>query len=92
MFLFCNPSLLSYCRLTDEIEELRNIPARDTDEDLFDLREKLQALNSEHNQIRLERDHIHQELSLAVHKIQHFENDAVNKNKTIHDLMTEVCH
>lgn len=79
------------CRLSDEIDSLRNQPVRDSDEELFELRETCQRLQADLNILRTDRISMQQELDEKTLLIQRYEFDTKKQIEAVDQLNQKVC-
>ena len=79
-----------HSRLSDEIDELKNLAVRDTDEDLFELKETCQRLQADLKESRTERDVLQQDIDQKQSLIQRHGFDMQNQIETIARLNNEV--
>ena len=77
-------------RLSDEIDELKNLPVRDTDEDLFELRQKCDRLHIDLKTARTERDVLQQDIDHKQNLLQKHEFDMQKQVETVAYLNDEV--
>ena len=77
-------------RLSDEIDELKNTPVRDVDEDIFALREECMRFQEELNMVYTERANPQQDINYQQNVIQKQEYDLQRQSETITLLDDEV--
>jgi uncharacterized protein YlxW (UPF0749 family) len=77
-------------RLSDEIDELKNIPVRDADEDIFALREECARFQEELKTARAERDALQQTIDHKQNLIQKHEYEMQRQVETVAYLNNEV--
>jgi hypothetical protein len=78
------------CRLSDEIDELKNLPVRDADEEIFELREKYEQLHAEWKIARTENDALQRDIDHKQILIQRHDFDMQKQVETIAYLNNEV--
>ena len=81
---------LFFSRLSDEIDELKNLAVRDTDEDLFESKEICQRLQAELKVARTERDVLHQDIDQKQLLIQRHDFEMQKQIETVAYLNNEV--
>jgi hypothetical protein len=82
--------LFSIFRLSDEIDELRNLPVRDTDEEIFELREKCERFHADWKIARTEHDALQKDIDYKHNLIQKHEFDIQKQVETVAYLNNEV--
>jgi hypothetical protein len=79
--------------LSDEIDELRNLPVRDADEEVFELKEICSQLQTDLKLVRTERDALKQDIEHQQMAIQKHDFDLRKQIETVACLNDEVrCH
>ena len=79
-----------FFRLSDEIDELKNVPVRDADEDIFALREECIRFQEDLKKVRLEKDTLQQEIDHKQSLILKHEFDLQRQIETVAYLNNEV--
>jgi len=77
-------------RLSDEIDELKNLPIRDADEEVFELHEKYERLQVESKISRTEHDALLKDFDHKQSLIQKYEFDIQKQVETVAYLNDEV--
>ena len=81
---------VQFVRLSDEIDELKNLPVRDVDEEIFELREQYGRLNDEWKTLKSENDNLQHEIHNQQSIIQKYEFDVQKQVETTAHLNDEV--
>ena len=79
-----------FIRLSDEIDELKNLPVRDSDEELFELREKCERYHAELKNARIEHEAFQREIDNKHILMQKYEFEMQKQNESIAYLNNEV--
>ncbi len=79
-----------FFRLSDEIDELKNLPIRDADEEVFELHEKYERLQVESKISRTEHDALLKDIDHKQSLIQKYEFDMRKQVETVAYLNDEV--
>jgi hypothetical protein len=79
-----------FFRLSDEIDELKNLPIRDADEEVFELHEKYERLQVEWKISRTEHDGLLKDIDHKQNLIQKYEFDMKKQVETVAYLNDEV--
>jgi hypothetical protein len=79
-----------FFRLSDEIDELKNLPVRDADEEIFELREKYEHLFVDWKIARTEHDALQRDIDYKHSLIQKHEFDMQKQVETVASLNDEV--
>lgn len=82
-------SIVSF-RLTDEIDELKVMPVRDSDEELFEMKDLYQRLQTDFQTLRAERDAFYQEIEQKNRIIQKHDSELQKQVETVAHLNHEV--
>ena len=77
-------------RLSDEIDEFRNLPVRDTEEELFELREKYERLHADWKMAQNENETLQEDINYKQNLIQRHEADMQKQVETVAYLNEEV--
>ncbi|UJR22902.1 hypothetical protein I4U23_025930 [Adineta vaga] len=77
-------------KLTDEIEELKSVPVRDSDEDLFTLREECFRFQDDLKTVRAERDALQQNIDHKQNLIQKHEYEMQRQAEAVAYLNNEI--
>ncbi|CAF0886914.1 unnamed protein product [Adineta ricciae] len=77
-------------KLTDEIEELKNIPVRDSDEDLFALRDECFRFQEDLQTVRADRDTLKQNIEQKQNLIQKHEFEMQRQVEAVAYLNNEI--
>lgn len=77
-------------RLSDEIDELKNLPVRDADEEIFELRERYEQLHAEWKIGRSEHDALQRDIDHKQSLIQRHEFEMQKQVETVAYLNNEV--
>jgi chromosome segregation ATPase len=76
--------------LSDEIDEVKNVPVRDTDEDIFELRQECTRFHDELKAVRAERDALQQDIDYKQNLLQKHEYDTQRQVEIVAHLNNEV--
>ncbi|CAF4541042.1 unnamed protein product, partial [Didymodactylos carnosus] len=76
--------------LTEEIDEIKNQPAKDSDEDLFRLREELARVHTEWNTVRQDCELYRQDNEMKILQITKLSYEQQKNLDTIHQLNTQL--
>lgn len=76
--------------MSDEIDELKSIPVRDADEDIFALREECARFTEDLKTVRAERDALQQNVDVKQNVIQKHEYEMQRQVETVAYLNNEV--
>jgi hypothetical protein len=79
-----------FLRLSDEIDELKNLPVRDADEEIFELREKYEHLHADWKIARSEHDALQREIDRRQSLMQKHEFEMQKQVETVAYLNNEV--
>jgi hypothetical protein len=83
-FFFCK------FRLSDEIDELKNLPVRNNDEDVFTLRRECNRFQEDLKTARIERDILQQDIDHKQNLIKKYENDLKGQPEIVAYLNNQV--
>ncbi len=89
-WIFVSSFDFEFFRLSDEIDELKNLPIRDADEEVFELHEKYERLQVEWKISRTEHDALLKDIDHKQHLIQKYEFDMQKQVETVAYLNDEV--
>ncbi|CAF4112772.1 unnamed protein product, partial [Adineta steineri] len=78
-------------KLSDEIDDLKNIPVRDTDEDIFALREECSRFHEDLKLVRIERDTLQQNIDYKQSLIQKHEYDMQRQVEIVASLNNDIA-
>lgn len=76
--------------MSEQIDELKNLAVRDTDEDMFVLRTECTQLREESKTIRTERDTLQQTIDQKENLIQKYEYEMKGQADTVTHLNNQV--
>lgn len=76
--------------MSDEIDELKNLPVRDADEEIFELRERYEQLHADWKTARNENDALRREIDQRQSLIQRHEFEMQQQVETVAYLNQEV--